>query len=64
MLHECKVHLHERFLFLDAGVITFSPKLRVLRGRQTVFNTYEVLGTNMRYYINDVIDSSGLLLSQ
>lgn len=64
MLHERKIHLQEHFLFLDHGVITFSPKLSVLRGTQKMFDTYEVLGMNMRYYMNDVTDSSGLHLSQ
>lgn len=63
-LREYKLHLHGLFLFLGHGVITVLPMLRVLSGTQEMLNTYEVLGIDMRCYINDVIDSAGLYFSQ
>lgn len=45
-------------------VVTVFPMLRVLSGTQKMLNTCELLGMDMKCYINDVIDSAGLHFSQ
>lgn len=57
-----KLHLHGLFLCLSL-VLSAPPTLRALSGTQ-ILDSYKVSEMNMRYYINDVIDFSGLHLSQ